>query len=214
MSGTGEPRARCFESAVLVRCRRGETLSGDVGRLVPVRDGVVVAAIDGAGHGPEATRAASRAAGVVAATAEAAGDDVAAILRACHAALEDTRGAAITLAHLSCPGGGLKWLGLGSVEGRIVSSGHARPRRDLSLRLLGGVAGHHLPSLPTTEHGLRRGDLVAFASDGVARDFADRLDTAGPISALARRILDDHWNRDDDAMVVLIRWLGRTGPGA
>ena len=182
-------------------------MSGDVARLVPVRDGVVVAAIDGAGHGREASRAASLAAGVVEAAAEAAHDDVAMLMRACHLALEDTRGAAISLAHLSCPQSTMTWVGLGSVEGRVVSPEYASPRRDLSLRLLRGMAGHDMPSLEASSHGLRRGDLLAFASDGVARTFADRLEMAGPVSAVAGRILADHWNGGDDALVVVIRWL-------
>jgi negative regulator of sigma-B (phosphoserine phosphatase) len=210
-----ERQGRCFESAVISRCRRGETVSGDVARLVPVRGGgVVVAAIDGAGHGREASRAASLAARVVEAGADAADDDVSKLMRACHAALEDTRGAAITLAHLSCPRSAMTWVGLGSVEGRVVSPGYASPRRDLSLRLLRGMAGHDMPSLVASRHPLRRGDLVTFASDGVAPGFGDRLGMAGPVSAVAGRILADHWNGDDDALVVVIRWLAGTGAKA
>ena len=200
--------SRCFDAAVETRCRTGEEVCGDRGILVPDQDGVLVAAIDGAGHGPPAADASRAAAAVVTRDAGSVQSDVTALMRECHVALRGTRGAAITLAWLSYATSTVTWLGIGNVEGRILSGSFHDPRRHQSLRLPSGVVGHDLPPLKAATLALQHGDVIAFASDGVAGRFADALDPAGAPSSVAGRILDEHWNGDDDALVVVIRWLG------
>lgn len=204
----GDSAGRCFESAVRTRCCRGEVVSGDLALLVPVRGSILVAAIDGAGHGPQAAGAAHRAAAVLQRAAQSGHSDVRVLMRETHLALRETRGAAISLASLSCTSSTMTWLGVGNVEGRVLSPDHAGFRRHESLRMLGGVAGHDLPTLTSATLEIHRGDLIAFASDGVARRFADRLDPAGSPAAIAARILADHWDGEDDALVIVLRWLG------
>jgi hypothetical protein len=199
---------RCFDAAVATRCRRGEEVSGDRGILIPVGIAVLVAAIDGAGHGPAAADASGRAAAVVTCAAELDRTDVSALMRQCHSALRDTRGAAISLACLSSAANTITWLGIGNVEGRILSPAFHRPRRHHTLRLCPGVAGHHMPTLRPATVRLAHGDVIAFASDGVDGAFADALDPAGAPSSVARRILAEHWNGEDDGLVLVIRWLG------
>ena len=180
--------------------------------LVPVPGAVLVAVIDGAGHGPPAAHAARCAATVFERLATSGATDVEGVLAQCHVALKGTRGAAISLARLSCSQSTMTWVGLGNVEGRLCASRYTGFRRDASLRLFSGAAGHDMPPVTAATLPLRRGDLVAFASDGVAREFADRLDTTRAPAELAERILDDYWDDNDDAVVVVVRWLGaRTG---
>lgn len=213
MAATVEATSRCFESAVVTGCRRGEVVSGDVALLLPLHGAVLVAAIDGAGHGSEASRAARRAATVISRSVEAGRRDLSDLMRDCHVALHDTRGAAVSLALLSCATSTITWLGIGNVEGRIVPYVYLGSRRHESLRMLRGVVGHDLPALSGATLSIHRGDLIAFASDGVAGRFADRLDPTGSPAVIAERILTDHWNGDDDGLVAVIRWLGAGGDG-
>ena len=53
------------EWGVAMRCRRGEATSGDLAVVTLLPEGVLVAGIDGLGHGQEAARAARKAAEVV-----------------------------------------------------------------------------------------------------------------------------------------------------
>jgi phosphoserine phosphatase RsbX len=193
------------EWGVAMRCRRGEETSGDLAVVTLLGEGVLVAGIDGLGHGDEAARAARKAAAVV---HESPSRDLALLVQRCHDALKGTRGAAITLAFVSPSDGGVTWLGVGNVEGRVLSGDPSATKPKGSLPLGNGVPGHELPPLRATSLDLRAGDVVVLATDGVASAFADSLDVSGSTQAISERILADHWKPLDDALVVAVRYLG------
>lgn len=193
------------EWSVATRCRSGERTSGDLG-VVEVRDDeTLVAAIDGLGHGVEAAHAARRAAQVI---RSQSGADLAALAMRCHEALRDTRGAALTLARVCPVASEVTWLGIGNVEGRVIS-GEAPARLKGSLALATGVPGHELPRITAETLKLRPGDLLILATDGIRATFADALDVSGSTTAISQRILRDDWTRPDDALVIAVRYLGR-----
>lgn len=196
---------KAVEWGVATRCRRGETTSGDLAVVVPSRDGALVAAIDGVGHGEEAGRAA-RAAGEV--LRGNPSRDLVLLVDRCHRALDGTRGAAISLAFVSASQSTLTWLGVGSVEGRLMSAGPAATRPKGSLALANGVPGHELPRVGSATIDIRAGDVLVMATDGVGRDFASSRDVSGSPQAIAERIIQDHWKPADDALVVAARFLG------
>ncbi len=201
-----DPAARePVEWGVAMRCRRGEATSGDLAVVTLLAEGVLVAGIDGLGHGREAARAARRAAEVVHRTPS---QDLALLVRRCHDALKGTRGAAITLAFVSPSEGGVTWLGVGNVEGRVLSGDPSAAKPKGSLPLGNGVPGHELPPVRATRIDLRTGDLVVLATDGVGAAFADSLDVSGSTQAISERILADHAKPLDDALVVAVRYLG------
>jgi hypothetical protein len=188
-----------------MRCRRGEATSGDLAVVTLLPEGVLVAGIDGLGHGDEAARAARKAAEVV---RESPSQDLALLVQRCHDALKGTRGAAITLAFVSLSEGGVTWLGVGNVEGRVLSGDPSATQPKGSLPLGTGVPGHELPPVRATKLDLRTGDVIVLATDGVASAFADSLDVSGSTQAISERILSDHWNPLDDGLVVTVRYLG------
>ena len=193
------------EWGMAMRCRRGEATSGDLAVVTLLPEGVLVAAIDGLGHGDEAARAARTAAEVV---RQSPSQDLALLVRRCHDALKGTRGAAITLAFVSLSEGGVTWLGVGNVEGRVLSGDPSAPQPKGSLPLGNGVPGHELPPLATAKLDVRTGDVLVLATDGVEAAFADSLDVSGSSQAISERILADHWKPLDDALVVAVRYLG------
>jgi negative regulator of sigma-B (phosphoserine phosphatase) len=193
------------EWGVAMRCRRGEATSGDIAVVTRLPEGVLVAGIDGLGHGDEAARAARRAAEVV---RQSPSRDLALLVQRCHDALKGTRGAAISLAFVSPSEGGVTWLGVGSVEGRVLSGDPSATQPKGSLPLGTGVPGHELPHVRATSLDLRTGDVIVLATDGVASAFADSLDVSGSTQAISERILSDHWKPQDDALVVAVRYLG------
>ncbi len=192
-----------LEWAVLSRPRAGEAVSGDVGLVRAVDGGALVAAIDGLGHGAAARAAAALAAEVVARSEDR---DVMRLMWACHQELSGTRGAAVSLAWLSISEGTLTWLALGDVEGRLLHGG--RPgTAGASLLLPGGIAGHDLPTLVPETLGVAPGDVLVLATDGLDPDFADDLELSGTAGQIAERIVRRHWDRADDALVVVLRRL-------
>ena len=193
------------EWGVATRCRPGEATSGDRGVVSLLPEGALVAGIDGLGHGSEAARAASEAADVV---RESRSGDLVRLLRRCHAALRGTRGAAISLAFVSPSESGLTWLGVGNVEGRVLSGDPSATRPKGSLALGSGLPGHELPAVRTASIELRPGDVLVLATDGIKAAFADSLDISGSTRAISERILADHWEPRDDALVVAVRYLG------
>jgi phosphoserine phosphatase RsbX len=194
-----------IEWSVATKCRRGEATTGDLAVLAMLPEGALVAAIDGVGHGREAARAALRAGDVV---RDRPTHDLVLLAERCHRALRDTRGAAISLAFICLPRGAMSWLGVGNVEGRVLSGDPSTRRPKGSLALGSGVAGHELPSVKTTTLDLRNGDVLVLATDGVDVAFGESLDVSGSTRAIAERILATHWKPTDDALVVAVRYLG------
>ena len=195
-----------LEWATATRLRPGERVAGDLGVLVPAPTGALIAAADGLGHGPAAACAARVAVREARLTVEA---DLADVARRCHRALRSTRGAALSLGLVARARASLTWLGVGNVEGRLIRASDTR-RAQESLVLARGVPGHDLPELVPKTLPLRRGDLLIFATDGVAQCFADDLDVRGSTADIAERIMSRYWKADDDALSLVARYLGGT----
>jgi phosphoserine phosphatase RsbX len=193
------------EWSVATRCRRGEAMSGDLAIVNVLPEGALVGAIDGLGHGSEAARAADLAAEVV---RERPSRNLVVLAERCHSALRGTRGAAISLAFISPSEGTMTWLGVGNVEGRVLSGDPSAMRPKASLALGSGIPGHELPSVRTATLDVRPGDLLVLATDGIQAAFGDSLDTSGSTEAIAERILVAHRRPTDDALVVAVRYLG------
>ena len=117
--------------------------SGDLAVVALLPEGVLVAGIDGLGHGAEAARAAR---GPPTSCASSPSADLVLLVERCHAALRGTRGAAISLAFVSPPTSGMTWLGVGNVEGRVLERRPVGdPARRARSRCARGVPGHELP---------------------------------------------------------------------
>jgi phosphoserine phosphatase RsbX len=193
------------EWSVATRCRSGEATSGDLAVVNLLPEGALVAAIDGLGHGSEAARSARLAGEVV---RERPSRNLVLLAERCHSALRGTRGAAISLAFISPSEGTMTWLGVGNVEGRVLSGYPSAMRPKGSLVLGSGIPGHNLPSVRTATLDVRPGDLLVLATDGIDAAFGDSLDISGSPQAITERILAAHRRFTDDALVVAVRYLG------
>jgi hypothetical protein len=187
------------------RCRSGEATTGDLAVVALLPQGALVGAIDGLGHGREAARAARQAGDVLRGSPS---PDLALLAERCHGALRGTRGAAISLAFVSHERATMSWLGVGNVEGRVLSGDPSATRLKGSLMLGSGVCGHELPKVRTATLDVRPGDVLVLATDGIEPAFADSLDTSGSAQAISERILAGHRRPVDDALVVAVRYLG------
>jgi len=95
----------------------GQAVSGDVYLVKPFDHQILLAVIDGVGHGDEATTAARMAAEIL---GQHVSDTVISMVKRCHAALAQTRGVVLTVAVLNMVENTMTWLGVGNVEGRLL----------------------------------------------------------------------------------------------
>lgn len=180
----------------------GEARCGDVAVALPCTDGVLLAAIDGLGHGAAAATAAELAAAVLVAHAD---ESLAQLLERCHAALDGTRGAAVTIARIDVTAATLTWLAVGNVTGLVVPADGAA-RRAAALQLAGVVGAQLPPQLVPVALPLQPGDALLLSSDGVDGTVADGLRVRGELGPLADGLLHRHRRGDDDALVLLARF--------
>ena len=194
-----------IEWGVAARPLEGEVESGDLYVVKPFPKGVLVAAVDGLGHGPEAAAAARSA---VAILKDYAHEPVISLLRRCHERLIRTRGAVMSLASFNALDSTMTWLGVGNVEGLLLRADAAAdpPRENVLLR--SGVVGCQLPALHAAILPVTRGDVLILATDGIRSGFAEDVSLSDPPQRIAEHILARRATGMDDALVVVARYLG------
>lgn len=175
----------------------GQTSSGDRGLVVEFPGGALVAAIDGLGHGADASLAAHEAELVL---EDDPGAPVDELVQRCHARLKNTRGAVITLA--SFHQGAMTWVGVGNVEGLLV-----RPSGIDAVPMRSGIVGYALPALVARRVSVARGDTLVLATDGIRHGFRAEVDLREP-QTIADAVLAKYGKGNDDACVVIARYLG------
>ena len=196
--------AQVIEWGVASLTMPGETQSGDRHLVQPYTNGVLVAVVDGLGHGEQAAAAADLAVTIL---SKHAHESVITLCKRCHDGLRNTRGVVMSLASFNELDGTLTWIGIGNVEG-LVLSGEGSPRsRDEYLFLRGGVVGSQLPSLSASFMPVMQGDTLIFVTDGIRSGFAKGLSTSDPPQLTADRILADYGKGSDDALVLVARYL-------
>jgi negative regulator of sigma-B (phosphoserine phosphatase) len=191
---------------VATRALAGEQESGDLHLVKQVGRGVLVAAVDGLGHGAEAA-AAARAA--VAALDRYAEESLLPLVRRCHEALVGSRGVVMSLAYFGGVQPSLTWLGVGNVEGVVVyAAPHRRPARASLVTRGGIIGGAELPQLRTNAVPVAPGDLLIFATDGIRDGFSEGLPADATPQELADDILARFGKGTDDALVLVARYAG------
>ena len=194
-----------IEWGVASRALPGQPASGDINVVKGFSDGVLVAAVDGLGHGEEAATAAA----VAAATLEKhAAEPVMTLVQRCHEALRATRGVAMSIASFNVARGLLTWLGVGNVEGVLLRRSAVRAEAEMPLLLRGGVVGFQLPPLDVEVVPVSAGDTLIFATDGIQSDFARGLARNFPPQQAAEKILARYGKATDDALVLVARYVG------
>jgi phosphoserine phosphatase RsbX len=184
----------------------GAAESGDLHVVAPRAHTVLVAAIDGIGHGPEAASAARIAAAVLFQHAE---EPLIPLMQRCHENLRRTRGVVLSMASFDLRRSTMIWLGVGNVEGALFRADRlANPPRD-SLALRGGVVGYQIPTLRTAERPVEAGDVLVFATDGVRSDFAAYSPLGRDIQETTDAMLARYGKETDDALVLAARYLGQ-----
>jgi len=184
----------------------GQVESGDLHLVQPVKDGVLIAVVDGLGHGEEAAAAARLA---VATLERHADEPPFSLLQRCHVALKGSRGVVMSLACFDAPRGTMTWLGVGNVEGVLHHADWSERSGRASLITRGGIVGSEVPAVQAAVIPVNAGDTLVLATDGIASGFLSDVSSRDEPQRLADHILNRYGKGTDDALVLVARYLGR-----
>lgn len=183
----------------------GQTESGDLHLVQPVQDGVLVAVLDGLGHGEEAAAAARLAVSTLERYSE---EPPLSLLQRCHLALKGSRGVVMSVARFDVPRGTMTWLGVGNVEGVLHHVNWSERSGRASLVTRGGIVGGEVPAVQAAVIPVGAGDTLVFATDGISGNFLADVSAREEPQRLADQILARHGKGTDDALVLVARYLG------
>jgi negative regulator of sigma-B (phosphoserine phosphatase) len=179
--------------------------SGDLHMVCCNENGILIAVIDGIGHGEEAAEAARTAAALLQGSVD---EPVISLVERCHERLKGTRGAVLSMAFISPEQKMMTWIGVGNVQGVLVRANAIRGNAQEPLLLRAGVVGSILPALQASVLPVSRGDTVFFATDGIQTDFPTSLSGRENPQRAADRILSHYRSGNDDALVLVARLTG------
>ncbi len=173
----------------------GETECGDAVFVARDPSAVLVAVVDGLGHGPKAAQAAQAAVAFVDANRDLALTD---LFRRCDRVIASTRGVAMSIIRIRLDDLRMQHAGVGNVD---VTS-HSRERvRPVSRP---GVVGGRFRRVVMTQFQLHPGDRLVMYTDGISSRM--RVEDYGRLGgeAAAAQILQDWGKEHDDASCAVI----------
>jgi serine/threonine protein phosphatase PrpC len=193
-----------LEWAAAARAAARDAEPGDACLVKPVDDGVLIAVVDGLGHGPEAVQAAQRALKAIERSTQTL---PAQLTVECHRALQATRGVVMGLAHIDAREDTLVWVGVGDVRALLCRvDPFGAPKYD-ALFTHNGVVGRTLPPLRPVTRSLAPGDTFIVTTDGIRGGFTPELRGVEP-ERVANALLERHAVATDDALVLVARYRG------
>ena len=171
-------------------------------------EGVLVAVVDGLGHGQDAAAAARIAIDTL---DRHAGASIPDLIRLCHEALIGSRGVVMSVAKFDATRDSITWVGLGNVAGVLVPGNRVGRPPYTTLVTRGGIVGTSLGQLPIRPWviPIQPQDLLVLATDGLRADFDDDIALHQSLQQTAAKLLARHGKGTDDALVLIARYLGR-----
>ncbi len=184
-----------MEIHVETRSMKGESANGDF-YLVHDEQGIkFLCVIDGLGHGPLASEASTKAAGLL---KENADMDLNSLFEVVGKELRQTRGVAVSVLKFDTVKETLEYGGIGNVETFCTN-------KEIKPISYGGVLGHHWRRPKVFKYEYGPGDIFVVFSDGVSTRFDihdyEKLDC----ERMAKKILQEHGKDHDDATVMVIK---------
>lgn len=196
-----------FDTGAATRPCRGFAANGDRYYVQETDWGLLVAVIDGLGHGAPAEEAAVEALKCL--TLGMAGSTAAA-LRQCDEALLHSRGVVAGVAVIDLEDETIRYTGIGNIEAQLYTGGNVRTL----ISSYGIIGSGRLPSIREHMAPFPDGALLIMFSDGISgrfrlADYSGLMDQ--PAQFIADVVLRDWGRANDDATVVVVRREGRHG---
>jgi anti-sigma regulatory factor (Ser/Thr protein kinase) len=188
-----------WEIGLSTRPMPGERACGDLAMALELENGLLLAMIDGTGHGARGQAAAERMQGCLETTARSELRDT---LEAAHQALQGTAGAAAGLLFVAPHLRHARYAGVGNTG---ICRRNGRPWRPVSRD---GVLGQRLPRVLEQGTEMERDDLVVLWTDGLSGmpEALTPRDALRPAQDLADMLVRTQGKPHDDAGCVVLRW--------
>ncbi len=154
---------------------------------------ILIALIDGLGHGEDAALASTAAKEYVTDNFKSGIEE---IMTGLYSPLSKTRGAVIGLALIDKAEKRFAFCGVGNIEVKVISHPPMHPTS------LEGIVGMNKPRLRKFEYRYENLGAVALYSDGISSKFELQSPFLQP-QQMAEAILRKWWNRFDDATVII-----------
>ncbi|CAG0971275.1 Phosphoserine phosphatase RsbX [Methanosarcinales archaeon] len=193
-----------IESGFFTMPLPGQDVSGDSLLIKSFKNGILIAVVDGLGHGYEAAAAAK----IAIETLDTGADEqIIAMVRRCHEALKGTRGVVMSIAFLDLLDKKITWLGVGNIEGMLLRQDTNSVISHERLLLRGGALGYQLPSLKESVIPVIPGDTLVFVTDGIRSSFETSINLSEKPQQIADNIMAQFAKRTDDALVLVVRYI-------
>jgi serine/threonine protein phosphatase PrpC len=189
-----------MQFGVVNRALRGETSCGDAYFIREFENKVLVAVMDGLGHGDDAAAASNTAVEYIKNNYQ---KGLTEIIKGCHEELKKTRGAAIGIALIDPDRSVLRYAGVGNIEVRVKSRTVIRPVS------INGILGYNLRKVREEDFPYSPGDLIILHSDGISTKFDLNLYPPEFLGqhpqTIAERIAAEFGRERDDLTIVVAR---------
>jgi negative regulator of sigma-B (phosphoserine phosphatase) len=207
MSAENSNQEKIIDVGIAYRPYPGYVRSGDAYTIQITKTGILVAVVDGLGHGPNAADTAELA---ITTVNTYSNEPVLKLFQRCHNRLKESWGAAMIIASIVSFTNRITWAAVGNIDGRILrADSHALPHQEVIIPK-NGVVGHRLPSIHEFSTFLNFHDMIIFVTDGIRSHFSDVVSLNISSQENADRILNDYARNNDDALVLVIQYIGRT----
>ena len=195
-----------IESGFFTMPLPGQDVSGDSLLIKSFKNGILIAVVDGLGHGYEAA-AAARIAIETLDTNASANEQIITMVRRCHEALKGTRGVVMSIAFLDLLDKKITWLGVGNIEGMLLRQDTNSVISHERLLLRGGALGYQLLPLKEAVIPVIPGDTLVFVTDGIKSSFETSINLSENPQQIADNIMAQFARGTDDALVLVVRYI-------
>jgi len=193
-----------FTYGVSTHPKEGNQYSGDQFLIRPYGQDILIAIMDGLGHGYEAFIAAQKAIEILKFSPD--NNSLIDLVNQCNEVLKCTHGVVlfIALIHKQYT---ISWVSIGNISAVLYKNNFdGLPKNEL---LFGqsGVVGSHLPRLTLSCLTVDPGDQLILATDGIKQDFIQmKFNSFELPQKIADQIFSMYRDSNDDALVLTFRW--------
>ena len=182
----------------------GQIECGDQYFIKELADCILIAVVDGLGHGAEAAFAAKKAIQTLDAHAN---ESIETLFKLCNEALCLTRGAAMTIFKIDTRYK-LTYMGIGNVMGACWKINESGKLIHNLIVLDPGIVGSRLfPSMQVKEIAMSPGDTFILATDGIKIQFESEPPKVESPEKIAKHIFNTYRNKNDDGLILVAQLL-------
>lgn len=181
--------------------KEGEQECADLFLVKSGEDDVLLAAVDGLGHGSDARKVSQK---VIHILENGTDKSLKTLIEGCHEEIKGSRGVVLSIARISS-NNELSWLSVGNVEGVLMNKNDQNEQQITQLVLRSGVVGYKLPALQVSVEKISAGDRLFFATDGVTHDFTESLSYNRPMKETVKYAVKNYFKETDDSLILAVQ---------